>query len=52
MNKQSDAKYGEKDEPKGSAIIVPLSRKRPSFGIRQPSRNRSGGRNSRKKLPD
>ena len=34
--------------PSASSMIVPLSRSRPCLGMRQPSRNSSGGRNSRK----
>ncbi|MND55434.1 hypothetical protein D3C80_465200 [compost metagenome] len=36
--------------PSASSRMTPLSRNSPSFGMRQPSRNRSGGRNSRKKI--
>src|SRR3984893_4487412 len=36
--------------PSASSRIVPLSRNRPSLGMRQPSRKRSGGRNNRKKI--
>ncbi|MCW0416163.1 hypothetical protein NB689_001917 [Xanthomonas sacchari] len=34
--------------PSASSRITPLSRNRPCLGMRQPSRNSSGGRNSRK----
>ncbi|MOA49793.1 hypothetical protein D3C78_1727200 [compost metagenome] len=34
--------------PNASSRIAPLSRNRPCLGMRQPSRNSSGGRNSRK----
>lgn len=36
--------------PSASSRIVPLSRNNPSFGMRQPSRKSSGGRNRRKKI--
>ncbi len=36
--------------PKASCKMVPRSRISPSLGMRQPSRNRSGGRNRRKKI--
>ena len=36
--------------PSAISRMMPLSRKRPSLGMRQPSRNNSGGRNSRKKM--
>ena len=36
--------------PSASSRMMPLSRSRPFFGMRQPSRNSSGGRNSRKKM--
>ena len=36
--------------PRASSRMVPLSRNSPIFGMRQPSRNSSGGRNSRKKI--
>ena len=36
--------------PNASSRITALSRNRPSLGMRQPSRNSSGGRNSRKNI--
>jgi hypothetical protein len=40
----------KRTRPSASSRIVPLSRNRPSLGMRQPSRKRSGGRKSRKKI--
>src|SRR5690606_1254688 len=40
----------QKTRPSASSRMSPLSRSNPSFGMRQPSRNSSGGRNRRKKI--